>query len=84
MAYATNSIISRIAWCQRQETLARTQPELEGWRAEEEGLRDALHHIDQSNQYRDCPPDVLKRYEKGFEEGQALIRAVWVNLRAPL
>ena len=65
MAYATNAIVSRIAWCQQQEKLARTQFELEGWRAEEQGLRDALHYIDQRNQYRDCParslPEVCDR-----------------------
>ena len=82
MAYATNSIISRIAWCERQETLARTQSELEAWRAEEEGLRDALHYIDQRDQYRDCPPDVFQRYVTGFEDGQALIRTVWMNLHS--
>ena len=76
MAYATNAIVSRIAWCQQQEKLARTQPELEGWRAEEQGLRDALHYIDQRNQYRDCPPEVFQRYVIGFEDGQALIRSI--------
>ena len=62
MAYATNSIVSRIKWCEQQEKkLVRTQPELEAWRAEEQGLRDALHYIDQRNQYRDCPPEVYQR-----------------------
>ena len=84
MASATNSITSRIAWCQRQQNLARTQPELEGWRAEEQGLQDALHYIDQSSQYRDCPPDVLKRYAIGFEDGQALIRIAWMYLHSPV
>ena len=82
MAYATNSIISRIAWCQEQEKRARSEPELEGWRAEEEGLRDALHHIDHRNRYRDCPPAVFQRYVMGFEDGQALIRTVWMNLHS--
>jgi hypothetical protein len=83
MAYATNPIISRIAWCQREETLARTHSEFEAWRAEEEGLRDALHSIDHRDRYRDCPPDVFQRYVMGFEDGQALIRTVWMNLHSP-
>jgi hypothetical protein len=82
MAYPTNSIISRIAWCQEQEKRARSEPELEGWRAEEEGLRDALHYIDQRNRYQDCPPAVFQRYVMGFEDGQALIRTVWMNLHS--
>ena len=32
------SIASRIEWCRRQKTQARTQLEREGWQAEVEGL----------------------------------------------
>jgi hypothetical protein len=83
MAYATNAtnpVIFRIEWCRRQRTKARTEPEQEGWRAEEAGLRDALLHRDHANEYRDGPPNVFERYVMGFQDGQALIRAAWVDL----
>ena len=35
-------LVARIDWCRQQRRKARTQREVEGWRAEEEGLRDAL------------------------------------------
>lgn len=75
MAYATNSITSRIEWCRRQRTQARAQLELEGWQAEEEGLRDALLNRDHTNQYQQGPPGVFERYAMGLQDGQALIRA---------
>ena len=52
MAYTSESIASRIAWCQRQETQSSGQLDLEAWHAEEEGLRDALLNRDHTNQYR--------------------------------
>jgi hypothetical protein len=79
MAYATKSIASRIEWCRRQRTQARAQLELEGWQAEEEGLRDALLNSDHTNQYQHCPPGVFKRYVMGFQDGQALIRTAAVD-----
>ena len=75
MAYATNSITSRIEWCRRQRTQARAQLELEGWQAEEEGLRDALLNRDHTNQYQQGPPGVFERYAMGLQDGQALILA---------
>jgi hypothetical protein len=69
--------ITRIEWCQRQREQARTQAEREGWRAEEEGLRDALRNRDRTYQYRHSPPgvfDVFERYAMGHEDGRALIR----------
>lgn len=79
MAYATNSIASRIEWCRRQRTQARAQLEFEGWQAEEEGLLDALLNRDHTNQYQHCPPGVFERYAIGLQDGQALIRTAAVD-----
>jgi hypothetical protein len=71
MAYATNSIASRIDWCHRQKTQARTPLEREGWQAEEDGLEDALLNIRYyEKQYQDYPPCVFKRYVMGFRMGK--------------
>jgi hypothetical protein len=74
MAYANNSIMARIEWCRRQSTQARGERESEEWRAEEDGLQDALLNRDQSNQYRYSPPGIFKRYEMGLHDGRALLR----------
>ena len=79
MAYATNSLASRIEWCRRQRAQARAQLELEGWQAEEEGLRDALLNRDHTNQYQHCPPGVFERYAMGLQDGESLIRAAAVD-----
>ena len=79
MAYPTKSIASRIEWCRRQRTQAHAQLELEGWQAEEEGLRDALLNSNHTNQYQHCPPGVFNRYVMGFQDGQALIHAAAVD-----
>ncbi len=81
MGYVNDSIINRIEWCRRQRTQARTKPELEGWRAEEEGLRDALLHRDHMKQYRYSPPDVFERYAMGLHDGQAMLRVARVVLQ---
>jgi hypothetical protein len=80
MAYATNPVVFRIEWCRRQRAKARTEHELEGWHAEEEGLKDALLNRDHMKEYRHGPPDVFERYVQGFQDGQSLIRAAWVEL----
>jgi hypothetical protein len=74
MAYTSEAIASRIAWCQRQKTQSSEQLDLEGWHAEEEGLRDALLNRDHSNRYRDCPQGVFERYMMGLRDGRAMIR----------
>ena len=79
MGYASKSIIWRIEWCRRQSTQARAQRELEGWHAEEEGLRDALLNRDHSNQYRFGPPGVFERYAMGLQDGRALLRTAAVD-----
>lgn len=79
LAQTTTSIGARIEWCRKQEAQACTRAELEGWRAEEEGLRDALLNRDRTNQHRYSPPGVLERYATGLEDGRALIRIALVN-----
>ena len=80
MAVTSTYIMSRIEWCRRQRTQARTQDELEKWRAEEEGLRDAIFNRDHTNNYRYSPPDVFERYAMGLEDGRALVRFSLVEL----
>ena len=67
-------LIARINWCRQQRRQSPTQAQLEGWRAEEEGLRDALFKRDGTYQHRDSPPSVFERYVMGLENGRALIR----------
>jgi len=78
MEYQTISIASRIEWCRRQKTQARTQLEREGWQAEVEGLCDALlNRRVHTNQL--CATGVFKRYVMGFQDGQALLRTAAVH-----
>lgn len=81
MGQADNAIINRILWCQRQGNLSGEQPELDLWRAEEDGLRDALFHQDHMRQYRCCPPEVFERYAMGLNDGQAIIRVARVLMQ---
>lgn len=79
MAYTSESITSRIAWCQRQKSQSSALLDLEAWHAEEEGLRDALLNRDHTNQYLHCPPAVFERYAMGLQDGQALMRTAAVD-----
>lgn len=83
MAYATTSITSRIEWCRRQSTQACAPLEIAGWRAEAEGLQDALLHRDHINQYQPGPSCVFVRYVTGLQDGQALIRTAAVFQHSP-
>jgi hypothetical protein len=74
MPHTGTSLVARIEWCRRERRQARTEAELEGWRAEEAGLRDALLNRDRTYQYRYSPPAVFERYALGLEDGRALIR----------
>jgi len=74
IAPTSTSLVARLEWCQRQGTQARTQAELEGWRAEEAGLRDALLNRDRTYQYRCSPSSVLERYAMGLDDGRLMIR----------
>src|SRR5215831_5110282 len=78
MAHVSTSIEARMTRCRRQRTQARTQAELDAWRAEEAGLRDALLERDHRHQYRDRPAAVFGRYAMGVEDGKALIRLACV------
>lgn len=75
MERTTNPISVRIDWCRRQSAQARTDQEIDGWRAEEDGLRDALISGDHSHDYRLCPPEIRERYARGFQDGTVLLRA---------
>jgi hypothetical protein len=79
MKHTTNPITVRIEWCRRQIAQARTEPEMDGWRAEEDGLRDALINSDHTDDYRLCPPEVRERYALGFQDGTALLRATRIE-----
>jgi len=73
-AHTRTSIDARIKRCRRLRAQACAQAELEAWRGEEKGLRDALLERDHTHQYRDRPPAVFERYAMGVEDGNALIR----------
>ena len=74
-----SSIIARIEWCQLRQTQARTDTELEEWRAEEHGLRDARLSRDHICHYQYSPPHIRDRYALGLQDGRALVRAAWVE-----
>lgn len=75
MKQTTNSIKVRMEWCRKQSSQARTEPEIDGWSAEADGLRDALLNCDHTDTYRLCPPEVFRRYVLGFQDGTALLQA---------
>ncbi len=78
MAYANQSIASRIEWCRRQSTQACAPLEIAGWRAEAAGLQDALLKRDHTTQYQQGPPRVFERYATGLEDGRSVLRAAVV------
>jgi hypothetical protein len=75
----TNPVTFRIVWCRRQRAKARTDLELDAWRAEEEGLRDAVLRRDHVQKYRERSPILFERYVLGFQDGKALMRVAWVT-----
>jgi len=82
MAYVTRSLTSRIEWCRRQSTQTQAPLEIAGWRAEAEGLEDALLHRDRTSLYRQGPSCVFVRYVTGLQDGRALSRTEAVKRRA--
>ena len=82
MAYVTRSIASRIDWCRRQSTQAHAPLEIAGWRAEAEGLEDALLHRDHTSLYQQGPSCVFVRYVTGLQDGRALSRTTAGKSRA--
>ena len=73
------SIISRIEWCRRQGSQAGTESEVEGWKAEETGLLDALLRTDHSNHYEYAHSPLFERYLMGFQDAQALLSLAQVE-----
>lgn len=80
---ACTRIKLRMAWCQSQSAQARTEPELEGWRAEEAGLRDAMLRQDHADHYRLSPPEIFDRYVLGFQDGTAMLCATRAEQHHP-
>ena len=79
MAYAAKYIASRIEWCRRESTQVCAPLESAGWRAEAEGLHDALLHQDHTTQYQQGPPSVFERYVLGLSDGRAVLRMAAVH-----
>ncbi len=82
MNQTTSPITTRIEWCRQQIAQARTEPEVDVWRAEEHGLRDAIINRDRTHDYRLCPPEILERYRLGFRDGTMLLRAAQIERMA--
>jgi|SRR5713101_4376477 len=79
MAYTNKSITARIEWCQRQSTQTCVPLEIAEWRAEAEGLQDAVLHRDHTTQYQQGSPSVFERYALGLQDGQAVLRTAAVH-----
>lgn len=79
MDATSNPVTFRIACCRRQRAKARTKIEIEAWRAEEEGLRDAVLHRDHVNKYLERSPKIFERYMLGFEDAKVLMRAARIT-----
>src|SRR5262249_37719311 len=75
---ANKSIESRIEWCRRQSAQACAPLEIAGWRAEAEGLQDALLDRDHTTHYLQGPPSVFVRYATGLQDGRLVLRAAAV------
>jgi hypothetical protein len=74
MADVNKSLTSRIEWCRRQSTRARTPFERAGWQAEEAGLQDALLNQNHTTQYQQGPLGVFERYAMGLHYGREVLR----------
>ena len=82
MKYEPNSIISRIEWCRlQQQPPSVTREERAGWRAEEVGLVDALFGRDRIAFMREEHRSQFTRYQRGLEDGRALLSFQQVNSR---
>ncbi|MDC8448977.1 MAG: hypothetical protein LV473_11535 [Nitrospira sp.] len=79
MKQTKHPISVRIEWCRRQSAQARSESEIDAWRAEADGLRDALMGTAHTDNYQLCFPEVLRRYVLGFQDGTALLRATRVQ-----
>jgi hypothetical protein len=79
MAYENKWITARIEWCRWLSTQACAPLEIAEWRAEAEGLEDALLHRDHTTQYQQGSPSVFERYALGLQDGQAVLRTAAVH-----
>lgn len=79
---ACTRIKLRMAWCRQQSAQARTEPELEEWRAEEAGLRDAILKQNRADCYQLSPPEIFDRYVLGFQDGTVMLRTTQVEWHA--
>jgi hypothetical protein len=79
MDYTANLVTLRIVCCRQQRAKAGTDLEVEAWRAEEEGLRDAVLRRDHVQKYRSRSPILFERYVLGFQDGKALMRVARVT-----
>jgi hypothetical protein len=79
MAFQTESLTARIEWCRQQSTQTCAPLEIAEWRAEAEGLEDALLHRDHTTQYQQGSPSVFERYALGLQDGHAVLRAAAVH-----
>ena len=68
------AVTCRIAWCRRQRARASNPMEWEAWRAEEDGLRDAVLQRDHLHKYRAHSPNLLRRYLLGFQDAKTIMR----------
>jgi hypothetical protein len=69
-----SNIIARIAWCRLQQQLLSVTPEERaGWWTEEAGLVDALFDRDRTTFMRKEHQSQFARYERGLEDGHALL-----------
>ena len=82
MLFEPNNIISRIEWCRLEQQLPSATPEeRESWQAEEAGLVDALFGRDRIAFIRAEHPSHLTRYQRGLEDGHALLCVQQFNSR---
>ena len=75
MTCEPTNIISRVAWCRSQQELhSLTREERAGWRAEDDGLMDALFGRNRTTSMSENHRSQLTRYQCGLEDGIALLR----------
>jgi hypothetical protein len=68
-------LMARIQWCRHQQQLhSVTRRERAGWRAEEDGLVDAVGSRDRTAFMQEKHCSQLTRYQCGLEDGKALLR----------
>lgn len=69
----------RIEWCRQRSMQACNEPEADAWRAEADGLRDAVMNRNHSDDYRLCSPEIRERYLLGLQDGIVMLQATRVQ-----